>query len=730
MPLPVPNLDDRRFDDLVAEAQQRLSRHLPELTRLAPGDPVHNFIDLFAWLTETILFRANLVPERQRRVFLNLLQLPLRAARPARGLVCIDAGPRTLRLPAFVADGTQVQGKGQTFSTLGEVQPTPLELHVAIKERLDTASLQEIGLTLQSLHEQHKLKSTDVPAPFQPRSFVLGKETLSLGDSLDAAYYLALVVPKPLLPEISELRRNLAGILLNIGIAPADEVEGEQISELRPRELSWELLSQDADSGELLRLPLEVVEDSSLGGRRLGVVRLRLTRNPQLFESLAVDDPMFAGVGDLPPELPVQIAAGRVALWLRLSCAEEPALPLGYLGVNAVEVVGQGVRRDAMLGIATGEPDQSLKLPDENIDPESLALEVEEEGAWVRWAEVENLVGQAGDARVFRLDAAAGLLRFGDGLYGRRPPAGHRVRAAIYRYGGGTAGNLPPDSLKQLEGGARLTLRHEWACRGGLDAESVEQAERRIPQHLTHRDRAVTREDFKALCETNPVNPVARAEVLEGFLPGNSIRALREGVPGAVSCFVLPPGAPILAQTPKPTQGLLKDVFSYLIDRVLIGTELYVLSPEFVPLAVGVTLQARDVQTEQQTVRAVRDALVAYLWPVAPGGVQGRGWPLGGSVDALELLTVVARVEGVLSVGKLALFTRGATGWRRLAAGELLTLQRYQLPELLGVSVSTRGGEPSLPTGLPGGPGGAGGAGGAAGGGGRLVPLPVVPDVC
>ncbi|MEK9765605.1 MAG: hypothetical protein VW274_03935, partial [Thalassolituus sp.] len=63
MPLPVPNLDDRRFDDLVAEARNRLAGHLPELTQVAPGDPVHAFIDLFAWLTETIIYRANLIPE-------------------------------------------------------------------------------------------------------------------------------------------------------------------------------------------------------------------------------------------------------------------------------------------------------------------------------------------------------------------------------------------------------------------------------------------------------------------------------------------------------------------------------------------------------------------------------------------------------------------------------------------------------------------------------------------
>ena len=92
MPLPIPNLDDRRFDDLVAEATARIEAHTPEWSNIAPGDPGSALIDLFAWLTETILYRQNLIPLRQRRAFMNLLSMPLRPAAPATGLVCVDAG--------------------------------------------------------------------------------------------------------------------------------------------------------------------------------------------------------------------------------------------------------------------------------------------------------------------------------------------------------------------------------------------------------------------------------------------------------------------------------------------------------------------------------------------------------------------------------------------------------------------------------------------------------------
>lgn len=718
MPLPVPNLDDRRFEDLVNEARNRLGNHLPELARVAPGDPVHGFIDLFAWLTETILYRANLIPERQRRVFLNILQIPVRPARPARGVVCIDTGDYTVHLPDVVAAGSAVSGAGQRFTTLGEVRATPLSLALAIKEAVDPADLPDMGLDLPALAEQYGIPPRERPTPFRPRHFQPAREGLSLEGALDGdkGYYLAFMIPQPLADRRDALREALAGVTLNIALAPADEVPGDTVEDLRPRQLRWELLSRGED-GELIRLPLEVADDSSGGGRRPGVARLRIPRNTALFEDFAVDDPMFHGVGNLPPALPDDQPVARVAFWLRLSCPEEPALPLGYVGVNGVEVVGQGLAADVMLGAGTGQPDQVAALPDGDVDPDTLVLQVEEEGRWVTWRRVDFLAGHGADARVFRLDAAAGHVHFGNGLNGRRPPRGRRIRAESYRHGGGGAGNLPQGSLTELDGSSRLTVRQEHPTAGGVDAETVEQAEHRIPQFLTHRNRAVTRHDFRVLALTNPVNAVARAEVKEGFIPGSSIRAVRRDVPGAVSVFVLPPAEPALGNTPRATQGLLKDVFGYLLDRVLVGTELYVLSPELVPLAVSTTVTVRDPASEQETLRAVREALVRYLWPLPPGGFDDAGWPLGGNVRDAELLTRVARVPGVRAVNDLALFRRDETGWSRLAAGQALELADYQLPELRAVEAASGTGE----AGPPRGPGDEGGGN---------VPAPVIPDVC
>jgi predicted phage baseplate assembly protein len=89
MPIRPPALDDRRYDDLVAELVSRIPAHTPEWTHPRAGDPGRTLIELFAWLGDALLYRANLIPERQRLAFLRLLGEPLRAARPARGLVTI-----------------------------------------------------------------------------------------------------------------------------------------------------------------------------------------------------------------------------------------------------------------------------------------------------------------------------------------------------------------------------------------------------------------------------------------------------------------------------------------------------------------------------------------------------------------------------------------------------------------------------------------------------------------
>jgi hypothetical protein len=73
MTIAVPNLDDRRFADLVREAREQIAVVCPEWTDLSVHDPGMVLVEAFAHLTEVMLYRLNRLPELAFAQFLNLL---------------------------------------------------------------------------------------------------------------------------------------------------------------------------------------------------------------------------------------------------------------------------------------------------------------------------------------------------------------------------------------------------------------------------------------------------------------------------------------------------------------------------------------------------------------------------------------------------------------------------------------------------------------------------------
>src|SRR4026208_1611769 len=77
MALPVPNLDDRRFQDLVHEAKRLVQQKCPEWTDQNVSDPGVTLIELFAWMTDQLIYRLNRVPDRNYVKFLELIGVTL-----------------------------------------------------------------------------------------------------------------------------------------------------------------------------------------------------------------------------------------------------------------------------------------------------------------------------------------------------------------------------------------------------------------------------------------------------------------------------------------------------------------------------------------------------------------------------------------------------------------------------------------------------------------------------
>ncbi len=126
MSIPVPNLDDRSFAELVEAAKARIRQVDPEWTDLSVHDPGVVLVEAFAHLTDMLLYRLNRVPEKLYTVYLNLLGTALRP--PSAAEVALefsrsggDAGEVRIPRGTRVGGPPGVPGSAQpVFATLAD----------------------------------------------------------------------------------------------------------------------------------------------------------------------------------------------------------------------------------------------------------------------------------------------------------------------------------------------------------------------------------------------------------------------------------------------------------------------------------------------------------------------------------------------------------------------------------------------------------------------------------
>lgn len=119
MPIPPPLLDDRTFKSLMDEAKARIPTFTPEWTNFNDSDPGMTLVELQAWLTETLLYRVNRLPELAYVNFLNLIgttPAPARAAAADLTFRFADLDRVGDPLTILVPKGTQVAVKDPSLT--------------------------------------------------------------------------------------------------------------------------------------------------------------------------------------------------------------------------------------------------------------------------------------------------------------------------------------------------------------------------------------------------------------------------------------------------------------------------------------------------------------------------------------------------------------------------------------------------------------------------------------
>lgn len=309
--------------------------------------------------------------------------------------------------------------------------------------------------------------------------------------------------------------------------------------------------------------------------------------------------------------------------------------------------------------------------------PEAVREDGDGQGWWVRWTSVESFFDQGADDRVYVKDINTGEVRFGDGVHGKIPPKGDKnVRAWRYQVGGGTAGNVPADSIIVLKQNLAFVhgVNNPYPASGGCDMESIEEAKQRAPHMIRARNRAVTVDDFEWLAR-EASNAVGRVKCL----PSVS----REGE----VTVVIVPKSPIhadLGDKPLPSAELLKRVRHYLNERKLVSTRVNVVRPSYAELSLEVEFVRSRTGLTDRVRRDIERSLRRYLHPLV-GGRHGRGWDFGRSVLKVDLYQVLEEVEGLEYVDRIRLRDEGMR-----QDVEQLKVAEDQLVFLLGVTVAEK----------------------------------------
>ena len=104
MALPLPNLDDRRWLELVDEARTLIPVYAPQWTDHNLHDPGITFLELLAWIAEMDIYQANRIPDRHRFAFLALAGIEPRRPRGASTVASFElgAGAPPTPLPAGI----------------------------------------------------------------------------------------------------------------------------------------------------------------------------------------------------------------------------------------------------------------------------------------------------------------------------------------------------------------------------------------------------------------------------------------------------------------------------------------------------------------------------------------------------------------------------------------------------------------------------------------------------
>lgn len=226
------------------------------------------------------------------------------------------------------------------------------------------------------------------------------------------------------------------------------------------------------------------------------------------------------------------------------------------------------------------------------------------------------------------------ILRFGDGVFGKQLSPNDSI-VTNYRTGGGSAGNIPANTLTTLLDQSTFinAVTNESAFSGGADEPSITQLRELVPASLRTLERAVTVQDYADIILTN-FNNVSKASAAQNLsdagididifvVPaGNSITKITDNLPlfNAVSDF-------IDERKPVTTTFKIKDAF---------GMDIFFKATIFLSSGASRSLVESNITTS-----------LLNFFNFSSGDVDESGTKFAQVIRLIDLYNVVGTVEGI-----------------------------------------------------------------------------------
>ena len=483
MVLPLPNLDDRRWIDLVEEGRALIPFYAPQWTDHNLHDPGITILELFAAIAEMDIYQLNRIPRSRRLKFLALIGVHPLAPRPARTVVsfAVKPGPQLAELPASIElEGKDKQGLRARFRTLNSVALIANELQ-AIQTK-DASGFHDWTARWQrgeevSLLGDDPARDTIVYLGFrdalpqdQPVSLFFTFNDLQT--SIDEQERLRLelrqreeacrgVLALPCADKIGDTgttvdseeltirfshhsARTVWEFLTASGWRRLDPAEGEVVDDTR---------SFTLNGGVTLRIPREMIR-KRLGAntQELFYVRCRVVGGSfdvaPVLKSLALNAVLAeqsvslrtglvietSAVVDVEEGATPPAAADKSSFILKL----KPNKEISQLRFISSETAPSfrvlrfasptGTKKGAfgfegvILGRTSGAPFERMVVPQRPVASEDFQLFTLEGDQWNTWTRRPDFDGSDRTAPDFTFDFETGAIMFGDGEKGRIPP--------------------------------------------------------------------------------------------------------------------------------------------------------------------------------------------------------------------------------------------------------------------------------------------------------------------